>query len=97
MSSIAPQEEAAAIFVRLFESLDRASGKTLKSTTRNDIARACELLTQRAGGYDLLDDLLQHTPPRRDYSTVSFNRDQADAAEGDRQYVAWRERQRREG
>jgi hypothetical protein len=95
MSSIAPQDEAAAIFVRLFESLARASGKTLRSTTRNDIARACELLSQSGQEYDLLDDLLEHTPPRRDYATVSFSRDQVDAADRDPQYVAWRERQRR--
>lgn len=88
MSSIAPQDEAAVIFVRLFESLARRSGATLKPTTRADIARACELLSHAGETYDLLDDLLEHTPPRREYTTVNFSRD----AESDAQYQAWKRR-----
>jgi hypothetical protein len=56
-------EEATAIFIRLFESLARRSGATLKPSTRADIARACELLSTGRDDYDLLDDLLT-TPPR---------------------------------
>jgi hypothetical protein len=56
-------EEATAIFVRLFESLARANGKTLKPSTRQDIARACELLANANDDLDLLDDLLS-TPAR---------------------------------
>jgi hypothetical protein len=62
--AILPQEEAAQIFTRLFESLARANNKTLKPQTRADIARACELLAQGGGDLDLLDDLLAATPPR---------------------------------
>ena len=53
--AILPQDEAAEIFIRMFEALARRSGKTLNPRSRADIARACELLS-RAG--QELDDLL---------------------------------------
>lgn len=55
-----PSDEAAEIFIRLFEALARRSGKTLNERSRADIRRACELLSH-AG--DELDDLLDELPP----------------------------------
>ena len=52
-----PSDEAAQIITRILESLARAAGKTLKASTRADIARACELLANGAAEYDQLDDL----------------------------------------
>jgi hypothetical protein len=64
MNSVPPEAEAAAIFMRVFESIARLNGKTLAASTRADIIRACELLAQAAGGLDeLLDDVPE--PPRR--------------------------------
>jgi hypothetical protein len=58
-----PTQEAAAILTRIFESLARASGKTLKPTTRDDITRACELLASAGQELDdLLDDLPRVSP-----------------------------------
>jgi hypothetical protein len=67
-----PQDEAAEIFTRLFESLARRSGKTLNERGRADVRRACELLSQAGQSFeDLLDDL--PPPPRRsEYTTVNF-------------------------
>lgn len=66
-----PTDEAAQILTRLFEALARRTGKTLNARSKADIARACELLSH-AG--EELDDLLDEVPPppRREYSTVSF-------------------------
>jgi hypothetical protein len=56
---MSPTDEAAAILIRVFESLARANGKTLKPSTRADIRRACELLS--SAGTEL-DDLLDDAP-----------------------------------
>lgn len=56
MDSIA---EAAAILTRTFEALARAAGKTLSARSREDIRRACELLS--AAGPEL-DALLEDAP-----------------------------------
>jgi hypothetical protein len=55
-----PTDEAAQIFTQLFEALARRSGKTLNARSREDIRRACRLLSS-AG--DELDDLLDELPP----------------------------------
>lgn len=82
-----PQDEAAAILVRLFESLARASGKTLKSSTRADIKRACELLSSAGAEYDLLDDLVRQSPGE------SAAMHHAGDARDDLRYMAWKQRQ----
>jgi hypothetical protein len=64
MAIVTPTDEAAAIFCRVFESIARLNGKTLSTTTRADIQRACELLTQAAGAFDELLDDLPDTPRR---------------------------------
>jgi hypothetical protein len=64
MNSVPPEAEAAAIFMRVFESLARLNGKTLSASTRADITRACELLAQAAGDLDVLDDLGDPAPVR---------------------------------
>ena len=64
-----PSEEAAAILIRMFNTLAYALGKRLRPEHRAELQRCCELL---ASGDELLplDDL--PPPPRREYSTVSF-------------------------
>lgn len=52
-----PTDEAAVILTRILESLARASGKTLKPSTRSDITRLCELLASAGQEYVQLDDL----------------------------------------
>ena len=64
MAIVTPTDEAAAILVRVFEALARQSGKTLAAATRADIIRACELLSQAAGGFDELLDDMGDTPRR---------------------------------
>ena len=72
-----PVDEAALIFIRMFEALARRSGKTLNARSKADIRRACELLSH--AGTEL-DDLLDELPPppapayrsARDYSTVTL-------------------------
>jgi len=60
---MAPADEAAAILIRVFEALARASGKTLNARTRADIERACELLASAGAELDdLLDDLPRVSP-----------------------------------
>lgn len=55
---MSPTDEVAEILIRVFESLARANGKTLKPATRADIRRACELLSNAGAELDdLLDDL----------------------------------------
>ena len=76
-----PHEEAAAIFLRVFESLARQSGKTLSQATRQDIGRACELLTNAAADLDVLEDL--PTLPRRS---------PGEQAIGDERFEQWRAR-----
>jgi hypothetical protein len=87
-------DEAAAIFIRMFEALARRSGKTLNERSRADITRACRLLAS-AGGE--LDDLLDDAPApaarperAREYSTVSFEPVPPEV-------TAWREKQRDRG
>lgn len=95
-----PAEEAAAILVRVLEAMCRANGKTLKARTRDDIARACELL---ANPREELDDLLltmpvtpgvtPHDAPRvtpSERTKVAFERDEADIPH-------WRQRLRNDG
>jgi hypothetical protein len=76
-----PTEEAAAILIRLFEAICRLNRKTLNTRSRDDIRRACELLSS-AG--DELDDLLDELPPprppehraARDYTTMPIEVEQ---------------------
>jgi hypothetical protein len=80
-------DEAAAILVRTFEALARANGKTLSARTRQDIARACDLLASSGAELDtLLDDLPRVSPAER----------MAADAEKDPAYIEWRA-QRRDG
>ena len=64
--SILPQDEAAQILTRLFEALARQSGKTLNARSREDIKRACELLSNASAE---LDDLLDDLPPPKPKTT----------------------------
>ncbi len=68
-----PSEEAAAILIRMFNTLAYALGKRLRPEHRAELQRCCELL---ASGDELLplDDL---PPPRpaREYSTVTLPRE----------------------
>lgn len=82
-----PADEAAAILVRVLESLARASGKTLKASTRADIQRACELLS--SAGFDELEDI---SPAR-----VSPAEAMVEAAVADPNYQRWKQRRGREG
>ncbi len=75
-------EEAAAILVRVFESIARLNSKTLSASTRADIGRACELLANAGAELeDLLDDLPES--PRRS---------PGEQAIGDPRFEAWRAR-----
>jgi hypothetical protein len=69
-----PTNEAAEIFIRMFEALARRSGKTLNTRSRADITRACELLASAGAELDdLLDELPPPAPerrPARDYTTM---------------------------
>ena len=77
MATILPEDEATAIFTRLFEALARRMGKRLSAGSRADIAWACALLSHSG---EELDDLFEDAPPlqpppqqarpARDYSTV---------------------------
>lgn len=60
MATILPEDEAAAILTRLFDSLARRMGKRLSAGSREDIRRACALL---ANAGDELDDLFEDAPP----------------------------------
>jgi hypothetical protein len=64
MAIVTPTDEAAAIIIRILESIARLNHKTLSARTRDDVLRACELLTQAAGGFDELLDDLSEPPPR---------------------------------
>jgi hypothetical protein len=92
--SLAASEEAAAILIRTFEALARASHKTLSQKTRADLTRACELLA-RGDSYDeLLVDLLEQPPIRNDRVTQAIERESVNSY-GDPRFGAWR-RQRHE-
>lgn len=68
-------EEAAAILTRVLEAICRLNHKTLSRKTRDDLARACELLA-RGDSYDeLLVDLLETPPIRSERVTQSFERE----------------------
>jgi hypothetical protein len=54
-----PQQEAAEIFLRVFNALARASGKRLSAAMATDVRRACELL---GGVGDELDAALEDAP-----------------------------------
>jgi len=84
-----PQQEAAAILIRVFEALARASGKTLNSRTRVDIERACTLLAS-AGAE--LDDLLDDAPSMPRYAPAEA---MIEAAKADPQFQAWKQRKER--
>src|SRR5262245_41902098 len=86
MTQYTASEEATAILVRTFEALARLGGKTLSRKTRDDLARACELLARGDDYSDLLDDLLSAPPVRSDRVTQSFER----PAYGDQNFEAWR-------
>jgi len=79
-----PTDEAAAILTRILESLARASGKTLKPSTRADITRLCELLANAGAEYDQLDDLTKATPGEAAVNLVAM-------AEADPNYRRWKE------
>lgn len=79
-----PADEAAQIITRVLESLARASNKTLKASTRADIARACSLLADGAAEYDQLEDL----PPM---PRVSPAEAVMEFAEKDPGYKRWKE------
>jgi hypothetical protein len=86
-----PEQEAAQIMTRILESLARASGKTLKPSTRADIVRMCELLASSGAEYDQLDDLPKATPGEAAVNLVAM-------AEADPNFKRWKEdRDRRAG
>ena len=60
MSSIAPQDEAAAIFAHYFAQLAKAAGLRWSERYTDDIARACELLINPE---EALDELLPYERP----------------------------------
>jgi hypothetical protein len=79
---MSPEQEAAQILTRILESLARASGKTLKPSTRADIQRACELLAGAGAEYEQLDDLPRVSPAE---AMVAI-------AESDPGYQEWKRR-----
>lgn len=85
-------EEAAAILIRVFESLARTNGKTLKPQTRADIERACELLV---GAGAELDDLLDDVPSTPRVSPAEAAVNFVDAARADPNYQAWKRQRER--
>ena len=70
-------DEAAQILIRVFEALARQNGKTLAQATREDIRRACDLLTQGDG----LEELLEDIPARQSPGEQAIN---------DPQFQKWR-------
>lgn len=58
-----PNDEAAEILIRVMESMARRMGATLKPATRDDIRRACELLS--SAGYEALEDAPRVSPAER--------------------------------
>jgi hypothetical protein len=76
-----PADKAAQILTRLFEAICRLNRKTLNARSRDDIKRACALLSS-AG--EELDDLLDELPPprppehrpARDYTTMPIEVEQ---------------------
>ena len=91
--SITASEEAAAILIRTLEALARQCGKTLSRKTRDDLARACELLAAGDSYDELLDDLLSAPPVRSDRVTVNFEREGNDRIP-DEGFQKWRGQQR---
>jgi hypothetical protein len=69
---VTPQDEAAQIFMRLFEALARRSGKTLNKRSRDEITRACELLASAGAELEDLFDELPLPRPRSEYTTINF-------------------------
>lgn len=70
---MAPADEAAAILIRMFDTLASGMGKRLKDSHKIEIRRACELLAAD-GNLTPLDDMPRTTPGERvpvsDYATV---------------------------
>jgi len=93
MAQYTPTEEAAAILTRILEALARQSGKTLSRKTRDDLARACELLSAGDNYDELLDDLLSTPPIRSERVTQTFERDDY----GDTNFGNWRKQRQYEG
>jgi hypothetical protein len=71
---MSPTEEAAAIFLRVFESLARTAGKTLSQRTREDIEHACDLLANAAADLDVLEDLPRQSPAEHAISDPNFQK-----------------------
>jgi hypothetical protein len=81
-----PADEAAAILIRMFETLAAAQGKRLKEQHRAEIRRACELLSAD-GALEPLEDVARVTPAEAAVSLVT-------AAEADPNYRKWRQEKR---
>lgn len=73
-------EEAAQIFLRVFEALARQNGKTLSAKTREDVEQACSLLGNAAADLEVLEDLTD--APRRSLGEYAV---------ADERFQRWRE------